>query len=70
MGTSADFITTYMSGLLMPPERGHECATRSSLNVGGVTPRYTKVYDSTKEQEKQTTKIKRTVGRLQSALRL
>ena len=43
---------------------------KTKSKVSGDNPRYTKVHDSTKEQEKQTTKIKRTVGRLQDALRL
>ena len=38
----------------------------ATATVGGMTPGYTKVHDSTREQEKQTAKIKRTVGRLPS----
>ena len=38
------------------------------VGVGGMTPGYTKVHDSTKEEEKQTTKIKQAAGwRLQAA---
>ena len=40
------------------------------LECRGDNPGYIKVYDSTKEQEKQTMKIKRTVGKLLAALSL